>query len=128
MVIKTIKDNLFKIKKGAILINTARGGLVDTDALIKALDNQVLSGAGLDVLEKEEGIKEEAELLKKDFRDTNLKTLLENHMLMTRNDVIITPHNAFNSREGIRRILDTTTENIRAFIDGEPINLVKVKK
>ncbi len=61
------KDNIKLIKKGAILINTARGGVVDTTALIKALDKGILSAAALDVLEEEELIKEEKQLLSKKF-------------------------------------------------------------
>jgi lactate dehydrogenase-like 2-hydroxyacid dehydrogenase len=91
------------IKKGAILINTARGGLIDTDALVKALDEGILSGAGLDVLEEEE---------------------LKNHALPHRENVIYTPHMAFYSREAVQRILDTTVDNIRSFMEGKASNPV----
>jgi D-lactate dehydrogenase len=57
------KKNINLIKKGAILINTARGGIVQTEALIEALDKKIILGAGLDVLEGEELIKEEKQLL-----------------------------------------------------------------
>lgn len=120
------RHNIKYIKKGAILINTARGPLVETIALLKALDEGILSGAGLDVLEEEKNIKEELQLLRKNFEtECDYKTLLQNHMLIARDDVIITPHNAFNSKEAIKRILDTTIENIKSFIQGNPENLVK---
>ena len=57
------REKLKLVKKGAILINTARGSIVDTEALIEALDKKILSGAGLDVIEGEELIKEEKQLL-----------------------------------------------------------------
>jgi D-lactate dehydrogenase len=119
-------DNINLIKKGAYLINTSRGGLVETGALLKALSDGTLSAAGLDVLEEECFIKEEAQLLSKEFPKTcDLKTALNNHILLQRKNVIITPHNAFNSKEALTRILDTTIENICALIKGKPINVVK---
>jgi D-lactate dehydrogenase len=119
------KKNINHIKKGAILINTARGGLVETGALVKALHKGILGGAGLDVLEEEKLIKEERQLLSRNFPKENLKNLLRNHLLLTYDNVIITPHNAFNSKEALIRILDTTINNIKAFIKHKPINLVE---
>ncbi len=118
------KQTIVKFKHGALLINTARGGLVDTEALAVALDKGILAGAGLDVLEGEELIKEERQILSIDFPADRLKTLLQNHILLNRENVVITPHIAFNSREAFRRIVDTTVENIRAFLAGRPQNLV----
>jgi D-lactate dehydrogenase len=118
-------DNIKKIKKGSVLINTARGGLVETEALVWALDSGRLSGAGLDVLEQEENIKEETELLKKNYTASALRTVIENHILVERKNVIVTPHIAFNTKEGVTRILETTSDNIKAYIKGKPINLVK---
>jgi len=105
--------NIKLIKKGAYIINTARGGVIETEALVKALTNKDLKGAALDVLEEEGLIKEEVQLLSKNFSKKNLKNLIENHLLLTFDDVIITPHNAFNSKEALQRILDTTIENIK---------------
>lgn len=120
--------NIDLIKKGAYLINTARGGLVDTNALVKALQDGILAGAGLDVMEEEYFIKEELQLLSKEFAKTaNLTVMLEDHMLLKMDNVVITPHNAFNSAEGLARILDTTMENIQSFKKGKPINIV-IKK
>jgi len=120
--------NMGLIKKGAYLINTARGGIIETGALAKALGDGTLAGAGLDVLEEECFIKEERQLMSKEFAKTcDIKTLLQNHILMEQNNVIITPHNAFNSKEALERILETTVENIRAFIKRKPTNLVNKK-
>lgn len=120
------KSNINNIKKGAILINTSRGGLVDTDALIMALDKKILAGAGLDVLEEECFIKEEKELLTKPFQKTcDLRTVLQGHLLVNDKRVLVTPHNAFNSREALLRILDTTIDNIKGYLKKKPINLVK---
>lgn len=120
-------ETVKKIKKGAILVNTARGGLVETEALIWALDNGILSGAGLDVLEGEPEIKEEWEIITRGFDNEQMKHLLMNHILIERDDVLITPHNAFNTREAIDRILQTTEENIRKFMSGTPQNVVEKK-
>lgn len=119
-------ENISLIKRGAYLINTARGGLIETQSLLKALSDGILAGAGLDVLEEECFVKEEAQLLSKEFPKTcDLKTVLQNHILLQQKNVIITPHNAFNSNEALMRILDTTIENINGFIAGKPQNAVK---
>ncbi len=112
------------MKRGALLINTARGGLVDTNALVWALDTGIVGGAGLDVLEGEELVKEERQLLEKDFSKDRLITALKNHILLHRENVVITPHIAFDSREALQRILETTVANIASFLNGSPINLV----
>ena len=118
-------SNIHLIKKGAYLINTARGGLIETAALVKALQDGTLAGAGLDVLEEECYIKEERELLTKGFSEKcDVTTLLQNHLLMGLDNVIVTPHNAFNSQEALERILETTADNIEAFSKGKPINSV----
>ncbi len=117
--------NIGLIKKGAYLINTARGGIVETQALVIALDDGILAGAGLDVLEEEKFLREESQLLSQEFStEYDVKTVLQDHILMERENVIITPHNAFNSREALLRILETTVENIQAFTKNKPINTV----
>ena len=119
------KNNIKKIKKGALLINTARGSLIETDALVKALDSGILSGAGLDVLEEECFVKEDKEVMSKHFpKECDLKIIIENHILAKRDNVIVTPHNAFNSIEALQRILDTTIGNIKCFLKGKAVNKV----
>lgn len=114
-----------RMKRGAILVNTARGGLVDTQALLQALEQGVLAGAGLDVLEEECFIKEETEIMSKAFsKKCDLGTVVRNHMLIARNDVVITPHIAFNSREALGKILEVTAQNLRDFAAGKPANIV----
>lgn len=112
-------------KKGCYLINTARGGICDTTALLKGLKREIFAGLGLDVLEGECFVKEERELLTAPFaKKCDFKTVLQNHILLRQPNVIITPHNAFNSKEALQRILDTTVENIKSFAANRPINLV----
>ena len=118
------RDNVSRIKRGAILINTARGGLVDTDALLSALDSKILAGAGLDVLEGEEAIYEESALLGDAVNPEKLRTAIQNHVILKHPNVVFTPHNAFNSHEAMTRILDTTAENIAAFAAGKAKNVV----
>ena len=120
----------FKImKRGAVLINTARGGLVDTKAMVQALQSGQLSAVGLDVLEDEKYIKEEVEMLSPKFKSEDMRTTIENHMLMHSDNAVITPHMAFNSKEAIIRILDTTVGNIKSFIGSKSLaNRVDLKK
>ena len=112
------------MKRGALLINTARGALVDTNALVWALDRKILGGAALDVLEGEELVKEERQLLERDFTKERLITALKNHILLHREDVVITPHIAFDSREALQRILETTVINLVGFFTKNPVNLI----
>lgn len=117
--------NINLIKRGAYIINTSRGGLIETGALLEALSNGIVAGAGLDVLEEECFVKEEAQLLSKEFPKTcDMKTALQNHILLRQKNVIITPHNAFDSKEALERILDTTIQNIESFLKNKLINKV----
>ncbi|HSB46944.1 MAG TPA: NAD(P)-dependent oxidoreductase [Candidatus Bilamarchaeum sp.] len=110
------RKNVRKIKRGAILINTARGALVETEALLEGIKSGVISYAGLDVLEEEGFIREEKELLSKSFRKrSDLRTVLAGHMLLKLDNVIITPHNAFNSMEAMMKIADVTSGSINRF-------------
>lgn len=121
--------NIGSLKKGVVIINTARGALIDTKALLRGFERGIVAGAGLDVLEGERALREEKELLhesKKRLQD--FMVLVENHLLVQRDDVIITPHNAFNSKEALERIMKTTVENIQGFMKGKPINVVNVSK
>ncbi|MBI2151231.1 hydroxyacid dehydrogenase [Candidatus Woesearchaeota archaeon] len=112
-------------KTGAYLINTSRGAVVDTNALVKALKDKKLAGAGLDVLEEENHMCEELSLLSKEkVESCNLKTILQNHLLLEMPNVLITPHNAFNTQEALHRILKTTLQNIKSFRKGRKLNKV----
>ena len=95
-----------RMKPGAILINTARGGLVDELALLHALENKQIAGAGLDVLEQEPASCDDALI---NYAADNL---------------IITPHIAWASRESRQRLVDAIAENIRAYQQGKPRNIV----
>jgi len=113
------------MKPGALLINTSRGGIVDTNALVKALKDGRLGGAGLDVLEEEGVIKDEPNVLSAGKLDGHdLRAVLADHLLIDMPNVIVTPHNAFNTWEALRRILDTSMEDIKGYISGAPTNLV----
>jgi D-lactate dehydrogenase len=118
-------DAISLMKPAAILINTSRGGLVDTEALIEALDRKRIGGAGLDVLEGEDLIKEEKQLLYDKAKLEALAPLVKSHILLRKENVVYTPHVAFYSQEALTRILETTLENIDSFLAGSPRNLVK---
>ncbi len=118
------KENINLIKKGAILINTSRGAIIDTEALIEALDKKILSGVGLDVLEGEELIKEEKQLLYDERKLEVLANLIKGHILLSRDNVVFTPHIGFYSQEALERILETTVSNIFRFLEGRHQNVV----
>jgi D-lactate dehydrogenase len=100
------------MKKGVMLINTSRGGLVDTAALIKGLKNEHIGSAGLDVYEEEAGIF---------FHDISDRVLQDEVFarLLTFGNVVITSHQAFLTQEALSNIATTTLSNIKEFIDGK---------
>lgn len=119
------RDRILKMKKGVFLINTARGGLLDTEGLVDGLGRGILGGVALDVLEEEKELSEEAAILTPRFRkEADMETLVMNHYLINHPKVLITPHNAFNSIEALLRIEETTIENINAFEKSNPLNTV----
>jgi D-lactate dehydrogenase len=118
------KDTFKLVKKGAILINTSRGAIVDTEALIEALDEKTLAGTGLDVVEGEELIKEEKQLLHEPKNLEVLTSFVSDHVLLDKDNVVFTPHIGFYSQEALERILETTVQNIAAFISGTHQNVV----
>ncbi len=107
------KNSLKKFKQGSLLINTARGALVETDALLEALKDGILSGAGLDVIEGEELLVEEN--IFNSPIEKAAKLIVSSKQLLDNENVVLTPHNAFNSIEAVERIIDTTIQNILAF-------------
>ena len=113
-------ETLELMKRGSILINSSRGGLVDTKALIKALKSGHLGGVGLDVYEEEEGIF---------FEDLSGDVLHDDDLarLLTFPNVLITSHQAFLTREALSEIARTTVANIsalagtRSFVKGSVV-------
>lgn len=105
-----------RMKKGSILINTSRGPIVETEALLWGLEEKILAGAGLDVLEEEESLDKPGRLFDPYLSKDDLKELVAAHLLREKPNVVITPHNAFNTKEAVGRIVKTTTENIEDFL------------
>jgi D-lactate dehydrogenase len=125
--IRMLSDREFsRMKPGAILINTARGHIVDVEALVRALADGKLRGAGLDVLPQEPLIREEAAIFHREaVREAeDFKALVANHVLLRFPNVIVTPHNAYNTEAALERIIATTLANIEAFAKGTPQNVV----
>ncbi len=120
------KDSFKKMKKGVIIINTARGEIINTEDLYVAIKDGIVAGAGLDVLECEDLIiREEDYLMKIDYiREDCLKKSLINHKLLDLPNVIVTPHVAFDSLGAIQKILDITIDNIQNYLKGTIINQV----
>lgn len=119
-------ENLKLVKPGAVLINTARGAVVETAALVGVLKSGHLAGAALDVLEEEGYVGEEWKLFGGGKSVTErVETVLADHVLLGMPNVLITPHNAFNTQEALERILQVSVENILGFVEGEAKNLVK---
>ncbi|MFB6145678.1 MAG: NAD(P)-dependent oxidoreductase [Candidatus Nanohaloarchaea archaeon] len=107
------KDEFDKMDN-TLVVNTARGELIDTEALIEALEDGSVKAAGLDVLEEECYIEDDLKYLGDLKEKCDPQIILEDHILMDRDDVLITPHNAFNSIEALHRIEDTTLNNLRS--------------
>lgn len=93
-----------QMKNTAILINTSRGPLVDEKALTAALKKGEIAGAGLDVLPQEPPD--------------------QNNPLLKAPNCVITPHNAWTTLESRQRLMDIVVNNVRAFLDGQPANVV----
>ena len=109
--------NIDKVKKGTIFINTARSGIVEPEALYYAVEKGIFSGAGLDVFDGEDLVNEENQMLTKNVPIENLQAILKRNLLLRNENVIITPHMAFDSVEAVERILETTVDNIKAFLE-----------
>ncbi|WP_394760785.1 hydroxyacid dehydrogenase [Phenylobacterium sp.] len=117
---------LARMKPGGVLINTSRGGVVDGEALVRALASGHLAGAGLDVVAEEGALREEAEIFRAEAAVSieRLRVLLADHALLGFSNVIITPHVAYDTREAVARIVETTVANIQAYARGAPQNVV----
>ena len=106
-------DTISQMKPGAYVINTSRGKLIDTTALIQALKSGHLGGVALDVYEEEEGIF---------FEDLSGDVLQDDELsrLLTFPNVLITSHQAFLTREALSEIARVTVENLLALDAGKP--------
>lgn len=121
------QERLAMMKSGAYIINTARGALIDTVALINALKSGHLAGAGLDVYEGEAYFHDEMKLLDTENQPDEAvwRAFAAEHELLDMESVIMTPHMAFDTKEAKREIINTTIENINAALAGEPVREVK---
>lgn len=99
------KEKIALMKNDAVLINTARGPIVDSIALAEALNNGKIAGAAVDVFETEPPID-------------------PGHPLLNARNCIATPHIAFASVQAMYKRADIVCENIRAYLEGNPVNLV----
>jgi len=117
-------SNINLLKTAAMLINTARGPVVETKALVKVLkEGELLGGVALDVFEGEEALIEDA-YLDRSFSSETLQNSLLVSYLAKQERVIITPYNAYNTRDALFRMLSSVAENLRAFLEGKPKNVV----
>lgn len=107
------EETFGEMKHGAILINTSRGKLVDTKALLEALKSGRLGGVALDVYEEEEGVF---------FEDLSGQVLLDDELsrLLTFPNVLVTSHQAFLTHEALSEIARVTSANLAHFAKGEP--------
>jgi D-lactate dehydrogenase len=133
------RNTLGICRPGLLLINTARGGLIDTAALIEALNSGKVAGLGLDVLEDERVFRGGAtKILSQNIaervrsargtvvRETSpqrvaeFSKLVAHNQLLNRPEVVLTPHVAFNSDEAMERLTRLTVENINTFLRTKP--------
>lgn len=121
------KKNVKKLKRGVLVINTARGALIEPEAMVYGLENGIISGAGLDVLEEEFNIQHHEELLMNKVNRQDIKDTLMDNIIIDHPNTIVTPHNAFNSTEALQRIIDTTIDNIDSFMKKNIKNQVNAK-
>ena len=105
------RKTISQMKRGVMLINTSRGGLIETVALVEGLKSGHIGSAGLDVYEEEAGVF---------FNDISDQILNDDVLarLMTFNNVVITSHQAFLTHEALDNIAETTLQNINEFLKG----------
>jgi D-lactate dehydrogenase len=117
-------ERLHLLKPTALLINTSRGKVVDTKAVAAALREDRLGGVALDTFEGEDIWIEEEFLKHNDLPAITLREAMESFSIMRSERAILTPHNAFNTKEALERILITSAENLKAYFGGHPQNVV----
>jgi len=115
------KDSIEKMQENVMLINTSRGGLIDTKAVVKGLKSGKIGSLGIDVYEQEENLF---------FRDLS-ETIIEDDVISRLSsfpNVLITAHQGFFTKEALAEIAETTLSNLKAFQKGEElINEIKLK-
>ncbi len=116
-------ENLNLFKRGSLLINTSRGEVLDSKALIGTLEKGILKGAALDVLE-EEKVCQENSLLQPDITPEKLEKYALNQHLLHRPEVLITPHIGWYTEEAIQDMFKIHLHNMLSFMKGTPENLV----
>lgn len=116
-IIDEVRINL--MKDSAIIVNTARGELIDTEALYSALIDGKIKGVALDVLEYEDVISNKRPAENLNLK--NLRTSLINSKLLNLPNVIVTPHIAYDTKEAIDRILNMTLDNLNQFSEGREL-------
>jgi D-lactate dehydrogenase len=133
------RNTLASCRPGLLLINTARGGLIDPGALIEALDSGNVAGVGLDVVEDErvfrggatrilsqniaERVRSAAGTVARETsaqRVAEFSKLVAHNRLLNRPEVVLTPHVAFNSYEAMERLNKLTVENINKYLEARP--------
>ena len=136
------RETLAQCREGVLVVNTARGALIDTQALREALDSGQVGGAGLDVLQDERVMRQtvsriiaadivqhlRSDASAHDAQDADrvreLQELMLGDAVLSRSNVVFTPHVAFNSVEAVERVMELTVQNITAFAAGRGANIV----
>ncbi len=104
---KMFNDEAFEMMKdNAILINCARGAIIDDDALLRALDGNLIKGCGIDVFDVEPPLK-------------------PNHKLLSNRKIIVTPHVAYATKESMEKRIKIVFENIDSYLNNSQINIIK---
>ena len=118
------------MKSSAVLINTARGDVIDAEALIQALAEKRIAGAALDVFSQEPQLHDEAQIFRSGASPdlAGFRALAADHALLACPNVLASAHIAYDTREAVARILECTLANIVAFEAGQPRNLVGVTR
>lgn len=119
------KESIDKMKDSVVIINTSRGQAVDTIALYDALKEGKFYGVGLDVCEDEKFLENPDLAIKSEDVDVDtVQRLLVTKSLLEFDKVIMTPHNAYHSKEALKRIQQTSANNIKSYVKGSISNSV----